>query len=503
MHEFSRRALFGASFATAVGTLALPAAHAKSLSGGRLTVVPSDTVTYSSRYALSVDGAGKYVLPTKFSATNSLTPLPGALTAGTPTSAPDQLVTARFTAAIPRSGATYSRAIARRSSNGASHYAAVLTLASTGEATLTLERQSRGHAVALAEKSVGRISGGAGTTVKFELAIRVRDRIIEAQYLRDNAQPVRLFFADTQATSAEFPTSTGTAASGYVSKSSPSTTPLTLDWVRGEPWGEFRGSTYAAGWGPLVFSDDFDDPRYQGTDNLDPAKWRNVHFDHSDHDWGVTQRNNVRVKNSALEVWARRLNNPITVSSASRPKRPWSTSRVDTIGKWSAPYFRSEARMRMPNSRAEHTALWSAYWFRPNDGTRTGEIDVAEAFGATKRPDFDNANRVLSSIHFTNDANNQQKVAGWTPVIGQTNADEYHTWTVEKTPQGITCYFDGMQTVHVPASDPRFARTYPSNSPFHLRFNMQVGNSYWGNYTNSTRDGAIYVDYVRVWQYRG
>ena len=90
-----------------------------------------------------------------------------------------------------------------------------------------------------------------------------------------------------------------------------------------------------------------------------------------------------------------------------------------------------------------------------------------------------------------------------------TLSSAFHTWTFEWTPQGMKWLFDGQVYKTVDrANNPAYEAAFETNAKFHMRLNMQYGNTYWGmpdpNNSAVTKTYADYqVDYVRAWSYNG
>src|SRR5699024_3193018 len=91
---------------------------------------------------------------------------------------------------------------------------------------------------------------------------------------------------------------------------------------------------------------------------------------------------------------------------------------------------------------------------------------------------------------------------------GQTrpaNSLAFHVWTFERTPAYARLYKDGVQAVNVtPASHPWiWGSTF--DSPWHMRVQVQMGDSYWNTNLQPSADtmpnSEWLVDYIRFWDY--
>lgn len=225
----------------------------------------------------------------------------------------------------------------------------------------------------------------------------------------------------------------------------------------------------------------------------------------------------VRVENGRAIFHVEELEEPIMAYGL---ERKYKGGYLDSRGKFSAEYFRVEARMKMPsgpNSHGNHACLW----FRPDDvevynpdaTIPTLEIDLNEFYGVNYKGKSNNieiSQRTESSVLF--DQTGQNKAVdyvygtGWTPEGNQDLQNEWHTWTLEVTPdQGIVMLFDNkFVTRHVPANDPRLLKSKKPGTKMHMRLNFESGTQYWGYATeDNDLSGTMEVDYIRAWKYMG
>lgn len=82
---------------------------------------------------------------------------------------------------------------------------------------------------------------------------------------------------------------------------------------------------------------------------------------------------------------------------------------------------------------------------------------------------------------------------------------EWHIYAVEKTPDAITFFFDGVpyHTVTKAQYGERFTKAFPPGAKWNIRLNFQAGNSYWGTVDETTdlSTADLLVDYIKVWDY--
>lgn len=224
----------------------------------------------------------------------------------------------------------------------------------------------------------------------------------------------------------------------------------------------------------------------------------------------------VNVKDGKAVFHLEKLDKPVMVDGL---ERRFKGGYLDSRGKFSAEYFRVEARMKMPagpTSHGNHACLW----FRPDgdgkynpDATAPSlEIDLNEFYGHNylkKANSFDTTNRTETSVHFDqtgkNKADNRSLYGmGWIPKGAQDLQNEWHTWTLEVTPdKGIVALFDNKYVIcHVPADDPRLLKAKPAGTKLHMRLNFEGGTGYWGDVVApNDLSGTMEVDYIRAWNY--
>ncbi|MDY6051003.1 MAG: glycoside hydrolase family 16 protein [Rothia sp. (in: high G+C Gram-positive bacteria)] len=483
MLSVSRRNFLSLTAATAVATaLATQAAHANTgtvlngngLDSGVLRFTPLADVTYTSPFAQA------------FTDAQFFTPL-GATTS-------DALVEATFTTSRPAAGSVYTRVIARRKATGRDYYTAMLSIAHSGTMTLYIERVINNRTVVLGQKVLASVA--TDQAFYYELALSVRATRLVAQVIVNGQALESLVFDDNQIPLQATPRGTGTGISVYAGRSVPSTHLVTVAQAKADNWGEHRGALTAEGWGELIFEDDFN----HGV--IDGAKWRVRDNSYVGYDSGVNLKEAVTMGDSSTKIWLKKLAAPVTYKDGK--VRQWATGYIGTMGKFSAESFRLEYRAKQPASTPAHIGAWGGIWMRPNNTSLLGEIDISESYGYTSgKQSIDISNRSEGTVHYGQQQGNRAKKNALIPVLGQNLADEYHTWAVEKTPAGITFFFDGVEYLFVSSEDSRYQAALPAGEEFNIRLCMQAGNAYWGGLAESTADCAIEVDYVRVWEYVG
>lgn len=236
----------------------------------------------------------------------------------------------------------------------------------------------------------------------------------------------------------------------------------------------------------LAWSDEFN-----GT-ALDPRIWSH---DTGAGGWGngesqFYQPQNAVVKDGFLTITAKRE----AVGGA-----PYTSARIQTSRKKTFSYGRIEMRAKLPGTQG----MWPAFWllgetcssFGLYGGNVSwpacGEIDAMEMIGglADGSGDF----TTHGALHYLNAANVNPMpgVAYRSPT--RLSAD-FHTYTVDWTPQGFTWYIDGV----VFGSKAMASDMTSFNKPFFLLLNLAVGGN-WGGWPNATTvfPQSYVIDYVR------
>lgn len=485
MLSVSRRNFLSLSAATAITTALATQQNAyaststtllngEGLPSGILRYAPLPNVNYTAPFAQSFVGTPAFV--------------------ETATRLSDALVEATFATSRPVGGAVYTRVLARRSRNRRDYYTAMLAVMPTGQFLLQIERVMDYKTTVVAQKKLGLVVPEGEFT--FDLALSVRADHLKAQVLINQRSLESLEAYDNSVPVTATPQGVGTCVSSYVGRNATPDHRVELLRATSDNWGQHRGSLEAPGWGGLIFEDDF------VSGSIDATKWRVRDKDYVGYDSGVILKEAVTTADSSAKIWLKKMATPVTYRDGKL--REWATGYLDTIGKFSAEYFRLEYRAKQPASTPEHIGAWGGIWMRPDNTALQGEIDISESYGYTsgKRP-LDISNRSEGTVHYGQQSANKSKQGALAPILGQSLADEYHIWAVEKTPAGIKFFFDGIEYLFVSSEDDRYRAALPAGEKFNIRLCMQAGNAYWGGLADSTRDCAIEVDYVRVWEYVG
>ncbi|KAI8973645.1 concanavalin A-like lectin/glucanase domain-containing protein [Mycotypha africana] len=143
---------------------------------------------------------------------------------------------------------------------------------------------------------------------------------------------------------------------------------------------------------------------------------------------------------------------------------PIQSARIRTIDSVSLRYGRVEVRARMPIG----DWLWPAIWMMPKYSSygswpASGEIDIAEGVG--NRNFIANASTISSTLHWGPNAYLDEYLRTSESIVfdsgnrrNGTWADDFHTYGLEWTPNGIRTYVDTATILQVDFDQPAFER---------------------------------------------
>jgi beta-glucanase (GH16 family) len=189
--------------------------------------------------------------------------------------------------------------------------------------------------------------------------------------------------------------------------------------------------------------------------------------------------------------------------------RPYTGAGLHTYGKfWTGKYFKAEVRAKV----SQEKGLFGApLWFRPTKELGPtenigGEIDVVEVLGKDKTPRFhmtlhpDYADTTGKPVH----------VAKKFEDVGDKAGTEFHDYTVEKVPNGITIWVDGKHAggwgCGSRANDPLppyYEAAFEVPTAWTVRIDNKVGGNWAGPPNGNTDWGlaaALKIKYIKVWR---
>lgn len=170
----------------------------------------------------------------------------------------------------------------------------------------------------------------------------------------------------------------------------------------------------------------------------------------------------------------------------------YTSARLISEGKQEFQYGRMESRVQVPQG----SGIWPAVWTLGNDfrevgWPQTGEIDIMEFVGRLP-------NEIFGTIHGPGYSGGQS--FGGIYDFGTPVYDDWHTFSVEWTPEKIDWYVDGIQ-YHTASPADIAPNEWVFDHPFTLLTNVAVG----GNFGGALGDDLVFpqsltVDYIKVFQ---
>lgn len=220
------------------------------------------------------------------------------------------------------------------------------------------------------------------------------------------------------------------------------------------------------GW-ELIWKDKFDN------NCLDLSKWNT-------EDWAAEKNNelqyyspnNVKVEEGVLKL----------ISKKERYKgREYTSGAVHTKGKFDFLYGKVEMRAKLPAGQGIFPAFWM---ITDNEDTWLPEIDILEMLG--HQP-----GEIWMVSHWLGEDGKLK--SDFSSFKGQDFSKDFHTYSIEWTPDSITWFIDGVE---------RFKSTkYIPSEKMYLYLNTAVGGKWPGPPDETTVFPAIYeIDYVKVFK---
>jgi len=236
-----------------------------------------------------------------------------------------------------------------------------------------------------------------------------------------------------------------------------------------------------------VWSDEFD-----GTD-IDKSKWT-FEIDgkgggNGEMEYYTDSPENAHIDNGHLIITA--------LKNRDDKKRPFSSARMNTKGKFNWKYGRFEARIKVPTGKG----VWPAFWMMPEDSVyggwaSSGELDIMEEVG-------DKPGTTFGTIHYGDKwPHNTHTGDKYTLPDDAKLSDDWHIYSVEWEEGVIRWYFDNnlyeTQTKWYTKAAPFPA---PFDQNFYIVLNFAVGGAWPGKPSPDTPfPQTMDVDYVRVYQ---
>lgn len=255
----------------------------------------------------------------------------------------------------------------------------------------------------------------------------------------------------------------------------------------------------------LVWSDEF------STDGRpDPRKWGYEHGFERNHEDQYYQPDNAVCRDGMLTIEARREKR---VNLEYDPEGKWwdqkplyaryTSSSVNTRGKFAFRYGRMEVRAKIPVSRGAWPAIWLLGTELP--WPQNGEIDVMEYYHTAGIP-YILANTAWGGRGGYEAVWNTGKI----PFAHFTDsdpdwADKFHVWRMDWDEQAIRIYLDG-ELLNETMLDDTFNRggrgegVNPFRAEQYILLNLALGGDNGGPIDEGALPMRYEVDYVRVYQ---
>ena len=173
----------------------------------------------------------------------------------------------------------------------------------------------------------------------------------------------------------------------------------------------------------------------------------------------------------------------------------YTSARMKSIGLQEFQYGRIDVRAILPKGQGIWPAIWMLGANFPTSGwPACGEIDIMELIGSSP-------NTVHGTIHYGADWTQHNYTGNGTSIPWtETFSDEFHVFSIDWTPYGITWLLDD-QAFYTVDNTITGSQPYPFDNPFFFIMNIAVGGQ-WPGYPDATTEFPQFmaVDYVRVFQ---
>jgi len=230
----------------------------------------------------------------------------------------------------------------------------------------------------------------------------------------------------------------------------------------------------------LFWSDEFETAGAPSAANwtydLGAGGWGNQEIQHY-----TNRPDNVTVEDGSLKITAKREN-----FNGS----PFTSARIRSQGLKEFQYGKIDISAKLPEGGGTWPALWMlGSNFNTVGWPTCGEIDIMEHVG-------NNAGRVLGTFHTAN--NNGGNSIG-SDIVIENPFTEFHTYTVEWTPDVLILSVDGVQYHNYSVAN-KTQENWPFDQDFFLVLNIAVGGTLGGVIDAGFNEGVMEIDYVRVYQ---
>ncbi|RPG80697.1 MAG: glycosyl hydrolase family protein [Crocinitomicaceae bacterium TMED114] len=231
----------------------------------------------------------------------------------------------------------------------------------------------------------------------------------------------------------------------------------------------------------LVWSDEFD------AGSIDLSNWT---YDLGANGWGNQELQNYTSNSENSYVDDGHL-----FIVARDEGTHYTSARMKSIGLQEFQYGRIDVRAILPKGQGIWPAIWMLGANFPTSGwPACGEMDIMELIGSSP-------NTVHGTVHYGADWTQHNYTGGGTSIPWtETFSDEFHVFSIDWTPSGITWLLDDQPFYSVDNAVTG-SQPYPFDNPFFFILNIAVGGQ-WPGYPDATTAFPQFmaVDYVRVFQ---
>ncbi len=171
----------------------------------------------------------------------------------------------------------------------------------------------------------------------------------------------------------------------------------------------------------------------------------------------------------------------------------YTSSRINTKGKFSFHYGRIDVRAALPVGQG----IWPAIWMLGDQidtvgWPASGEIDIMEMIGGAGRE-----NTVYGTAHWESKGNHEYRSSNYLLDTGIFN-DEFHVFSVVWNSDSIKWFVDDIQYHEVDIS---VSELEEFKQDFHFLINIAIGGNWPGNPNDTTTfPQYLIIDYIRVFQ---
>jgi beta-glucanase (GH16 family) len=251
----------------------------------------------------------------------------------------------------------------------------------------------------------------------------------------------------------------------------------------------FKQNTSGTQW-KLTWSDEFN-----GKGLPDETKWT---YDIGNWGWGNNEPQYYTEKR--LENARQENGNLIIEARKNDDGKPWTSARLTTRGKGSFLFGKIEFRAKVPVGKGS----WSAGWLLGDSYVdelswpNCGEIDVLENVGS-EIDDITGNGKTHGSIHYEGYYFKKGNQIPFVTDVENMNG-EFHNYTLEWLPSGMTMYIDGIKYFDYQVTESR-SESWPYNKiPQNLILNLAIGGGMGGDIDPALTSQKLILDYVRVYE---